>query len=112
MNRRGFLGILAGAIASTAIGIKLASAPPKLGAVLFGVDPFSKYPALDSVFGLDDFEQRILNPAMQRIAEQVDAQMNHYADLEFMKGNVWSPTVPRVINIEQPVHHIDFKRNY
>jgi hypothetical protein len=75
VNRRGFLGVLAGAIASAAIGIKLASAPPKLGVMLAGVESDGKYPMLNSVFSLDDFEHRILNPAVQRLAETIDAQM-------------------------------------
>jgi hypothetical protein len=110
VNRRGFLGMLAGAVAAAAVGIKLAHAPPKLAALADGdLDGLR----LSRPFGLlQDFEQRLLNQAMQRVAETVDVQM---ADDLPRLGDAWRDAVPQksfkpyTINIAQPSLPIDLR---
>jgi len=71
MNRRNFFKMFGGAIAAAMIPVgALALAQPKFRPKFVDVD-FS----WNRNLSLDDFEQRILNPVMQRLAEQIDTEM-------------------------------------
>jgi hypothetical protein len=79
MNRRNFFKMFGGAIAAAVL--------PMGALALSRFAPFSRAnTGVDIDFGynvnlgLDDFEKRILEPAMQRIAEKLDQQM-----MELMK---------------------------
>lgn len=73
MNRRGFLGMLAGAAFAVAIPLRLASGMPKLG---YAVDvPLS---SADLMLGLDDFESRMLQPIMAALAKKLDEDCYHF----------------------------------
>lgn len=89
MDRRKFLQFL-GAGAGVA-----AAAAVVPGAVKFFLPPKNgwkgewTYSIKDSAYGLEDFEERILQPAMQRVADKIDWMMvtNNGANLYLP---VWS----------------------
>jgi hypothetical protein len=79
MNRRSFFKMFGGAIAAAALpmGALALSRFASLSGAHTGVDIDFGY---NVNLGLDDFEKRILEPAMQRIAEKLDQQI-----MELMK---------------------------
>jgi hypothetical protein len=69
VNRRGFLKMLGAASVAAASGIAIIDT-----AKTFFLPPIGGWRQGNS-FSLDDFEERIIRPAVQAIAHQVDAEM-------------------------------------
>lgn len=79
MNRRKFLGFLAAAGAAIAVPELLV---PKKSFFLPPAGGWKTYDLRNWNFGLDDFEERVLQPAMQRLSVQIDEQMCGLAKLQ------------------------------
>lgn len=74
MNRRGFLGLVAGAALGALVKTSgLAKLMPKLEPVESFVDVH--FNPGDLSLSLEDFEARILKPAMRALAVKVDVEM-------------------------------------
>ena len=77
MNRRNFFKLFGGAIAAAILplgALALERRDPEEGWTTYADVHFSG----DLNLSLDDFEQCILNPAIQRLAEQIDTEMTRY----------------------------------
>lgn len=67
MNRRSFFKLFGGAIAAAMLPLGVLALPER--------KRFEGFVVVHFDYGLENFRDRILEPAMQRIAEQLDDQM-------------------------------------
>lgn len=113
MNRRGFLGLLLAA--PVAFAARKYFLPPRGGWRRdFYVDV--DFTATHTGFTLNDFEERILRPAMERMAKAIDADIvmraHALADMKFYGGQQWPQTMiestQREIVIQQAGEPIEF----